>query len=175
MSVKLIVFFGGCMERKGKVIILFIFIIVAIFIFTNEDSSDDEDLRFRVIANSDSEEDQNIKYIVKDRIINEIDLSNLDLNIIEDKCSYILKGLNVSYDVNVVIENQTFESKYCDDELIKGGTYKTLVIKLGNAKGKNYWTILCPEYFNIGYEDVNSGDVQYKIWIWEEIKKILCK
>ena len=149
------------MKKIYKIII----IIITIFIFLNVINDEkEESLRFRVIANSDSSYDQSIKLLVKNMILKE-DICNLSLNIIEEKCAYILKEYNVSYGVSVNIEKQNFQTKYIGDELIKGGTYNTLVIRLGKAEGKNYWTVLDSKYFGFGFEDIETGDVEYDLWI----------
>lgn len=149
------------MNKIYKIII----IIISILIFINISNTEkNECLRFRVIANSDSTFDQSIKIIVKNMILKE-DINNLALNIIEDKCAYILKEYNVSYGLSVSIEKQNFDTKYIDDQIIQGGKYKTLVIRLGKANGKNYWTVLDPKYFGVGFEDIQTGDVQYDLWI----------
>lgn len=149
------------MKKIYKIII----VIISIFIFINLfNENNNECLRFRVIANSDSNYDQNIKLIVKNMILKE-DINNMPLNIIEDKCAYILKEYNVPYSLSVSVEKQNFDTKYINDEIIQGGTYKTLVIRLGEAKGKNYWTVLDPKYFGFGFEEIQTGDVQYELWI----------
>lgn len=149
------------MKKIYKILIVIIAIFILINVFSEEKS---EELRFRVIANSDSTYDQSIKLIVKNMILKE-DINNLPLNIIKDKCAYILKEYNVSYGVSVSIEKQKFDTKYFGDKIIKGGTYDTLVIRLGEALGKNYWTVLDPEYFGVGFEDIQTGDVKYELWI----------
>lgn len=73
--------------------------------------------------------------------------------------------------MNVCIRNEYFETKYYNDKIIQGGTYKTIVVTLGEGKGKNYWTILYPQYFNASFEDVNTGNVSYDIWILKKIKE----
>ena len=142
-----------------------VFCLIGIFIILIVNGkNEEEELRFRVIANSDSSYDQSIKLLVKNQILKE-DIADMPLNIIEEKCAYILKDNNVSYNVSVSIETQEFKTKYYGDKIIKGGKYKTLVIRLGEAKGKNYWTVLYPGYYGIGFEDVKTGDVEYELWI----------
>ena len=80
---------------------------------------------------------------------------------------------NYNYKVNVQIKNQKYETKYYKDKIIEGGKYKTLVIMIGEGAGNNYWSILYPEYYGIGFEEVNTGNVTYKIWLFEKIKEWL--
>lgn len=149
-------------------IILFLFIILILI----TDFNDSEELRFRVIANSDSLIDQNIKLKVVDELKKyKITIDNID--IIKSKAEYIVLSNNLNYKVNVSVKNEHFETKYYNNRIIEGGVYKTIVVSLGEAKGKNYWTILYPEYFNISFEDVNTGNVTYDIWILKKIKEYI--
>lgn len=152
-----------------KFIILVIVSICILCIFLN-DSNDSKELRIRVIANSNSYVDQNIKMkIVRSLQKQNIDLN--DLNIIKNKVEYILKENNYNSKVNVKIKKQTYEAKYYQNKIIEGGTYQTLVITLGEGNGNNYWSILYPEYYGVGFEEVNTGNVTYKIWLFEKLKK----
>ena len=147
---------------KNRYKIFIVLFVILFFVFGS--FKDEEELRFRVIANSDSSSDQYVKNYLKNQILKE-DLLDLPLNIIEEKCAYILSSFNLPYGCSVSIEKMDFNTKYYNDDIIKGGKYRTLVIRLGNASGKNYWTILYPEYYGFGFEDVSTGDVEYEFWI----------
>lgn len=147
-----------------------IFIIIGIIILLFMDNNDSKEMRIRVIANSNTYIDQNIKM----KIVNKIQKENIDLNdlnIIKEKVEYILKENNYNSEVNVQIKKQKYEAKYYQNKIIEGGTYNTLVITLGEGKGNNYWSILYPEYYGVGFEEVNTGNVTYKIWLFEKIKE----
>ena len=75
-------------------------------------------------------------------------ISKNNLDIIKEKTEYIILINNFNYKVNVSIRNEHFETKYYNNKIIQGGTYKTIVVSIGEAKGKNYWTILYPDYFS---------------------------
>lgn len=154
------------MKKIGIIII----IIISIFIIGEIDNNDSNELRFRIIANSNSEMDQNLKYKVARRLQN-IKLNEDNLDIIKKEAEYIVLSNNFTYDVNVSINYQTFETKYYNDKIVQGGTYKTIVVTLGKGEGKNYWTVLYPEYFNVSFEDVNTGTVKYDIWLLKKIKE----
>lgn len=153
-----------------KIIFIIIIILIGCIMFT--DSNDLSELRFRVIANSDSIEDQNLKL----KIVRELQKEKItkdSLDIIKRKTEYIVLSNNYSYEVSVCIKNQEFETKYYNNEIISGGVYKTIVVTIGKGEGKNYWTILYPEYFNVSFEDVNTGNVTYDIWLFKKIKELV--
>ena len=142
-----------------------------LFIVIN-DTNDKEQLRFRIIANSNSVIDQNLKYKIA-KELQKIKISKDNLDIIKQKAEYIVLSNNFTYKIDVSIKKQTFETKYYNNRIIEGGTYKTIVVTIGEGKGNNYWTILYPEYFNVSFEDVNTGNVKYDIWIIKKIKEML--
>jgi len=153
-----------------KFIIIIIIMFVLFIMFT--DTNDSTELRFRVIANSDSISDQNLKMKVVRQLQKE-KISQNNLNIIKQKTEYIILSNNYNYKVDVCIRNEQFETKYYNNKIIEGGTYKTIVVTIGKGEGKNYWTILYPEYFNVSFEDVNTGNVTYDIWLFKKIKELV--
>ncbi len=143
---------------KKKILIIVGIIIVALFLFTGK-----EEMRVRVIANSNMTVDQELKKTIVKEITKEIiDLNNLD--IIKKKVEYIIQANHYSYSVTIKVEKQEFATKYYQTEVIKGGVYDTLVITIGEGAGDNYWSILYPEYFGVGFDDVSTGNVEYKSW-----------
>ena len=137
-------------------------------------SNESNNLRIRVIGNSDSSEDLNIKYncvnIIKKYI--ESDFTRED---VIDVLPYIEKEIetyckNKDKEVSVKITNTTFPPKTLNGKIIDGGEYETLLVKIGEAKGSNYWTLLYPEYFDITFNDIYSGEVEVKWFIFELFK-----
>jgi stage II sporulation protein R len=147
-----------CMKKLFGIIIVIICIVLLV--------PKDEEVRIRVIANSNSSYDQKFKLKIASDL-KEFLKTSKDVNIIESHLEYLISKYNADCTVNVKYEKQRFGAKYVGDEVIPGGVYKTLVIELGEAKGKNYWSVIYPEYFNISFEDLNSGDVEYGWWLTE--------
>ena len=131
--------------------------------------SPEEEVRIRVIANSDSSYDQRMKLDVARHLENLL-LETRDLDIIKKEIEYLISDYNCDYEVIVAYKDQKYETKYIGNQVYAGGVYKTLVISIGEAKGKNYWSMLYPEYFNVEFEDVNSGDVEFGWWIIDFFK-----
>lgn len=129
----------------------------------------EKEVRIRIIANSDSQIDQKMKMDVA-RHLKIILLETRDLSIIKKEVEYLISDYNCDYQVNVTYKDQRYEPKYIGDEIIPGGVYKTLVIEIGEAKGKNYWSMLYPEYFNVSFEEVNSGDVEFGWWLIDNLR-----
>ena len=152
-----------------KLIVFIVIFLWVVLLFNNTD-----EVRIRVIANSNSPFDQEVKMEIAKRIDNYVLKNNVTNENIKSHISgieAILKDSNVVYSIEFTKEN--FPTKEINGELSHGGFYSTLLIKLGNAEGKNYFSVLYPDYYNISYEDIKTGEVEYKSWIYEQIKKLL--
>lgn len=119
-----------------------------------------EVLRFHVLANSDSREDQEIKLVVRNEILEwmeteltEEEQNNLELmethvkNLlpeIEQKAEDILQEYSFGYDAKVKLETVTFPERTYGSCTFPAGRYKALRILLGEAKGQNWWCVLFP-------------------------------
>ena len=115
-------------------------------------------LRLHIIANSDSKADQQLKLAVRDRILLETgDLftENADLAQAEktaakslDRFREIANGVirenGGGYDAQVLIGESYFETREYEDFTLPAGNYRSLIIKLGEAKGKNWWCVVFP-------------------------------
>ena len=162
--------------NKHKVIVFIVIIIFTLLIITNiSDTSISDNVRIRVVANSNSTTDQNIKHecvnIIKSVINANDDINQITskLKLLENKLSYISKRYNINIEVG--LGKMEFPPKSLNAQLIPGGKYQTLYVLIGEAKGKNYWTLLYPEYFDISFEDINSGDVEFKFYFKEIFAK----
>ncbi len=163
-------------------------IMIAFFSFINLKEEElvipEEAIRLRVIANSNTVEDQNIKRKVRDNIQKEIiklsDSKNIEatrknikenLNKINQIVKKTLRQLNVEdqYDVN-------YGYNYFPDKEYKGVTYKegyyeSLVITLGSGKGENFWCVLFPPLCLLDADENNTDQVEYKFYIQELLSK----
>lgn len=153
------------------VLLLFIYVIICAISYVNAVSSNIQNSVFRlhVIANSDSEEDQNLKYLVRDNILEYI--NNISQNKSkEDIISYVQENINeiqkiaqktiiengYSYSVTANIGNYAFPTKTYGDIIFPSGFYDALKIEIGNAKGKNWWCVMFPP---LCFVDITSGIV----------------
>ncbi|MCI8362206.1 MAG: stage II sporulation protein R [Clostridia bacterium] len=162
------------------IILLSIYIFISAFFYVTAVSSDLENSIFRlhVIANSDSKEDQDLKYIVRDNLIAYMNDISINANNKEEaiqiakahtdefyniaKKTIIENGYN--YDVTVEIGNFDFPTKHYGDISIPAGYYDALRVKIGEAKGQNWWCVMFPP---LCFVNVTSGIVP------EESKELL--
>lgn len=141
----------------------------------------EESLRFRVIANSDNEIDQALKRKVTKNlqdVINEIPTTNLTetMDIINkeiDKFETVIDNTlkenksDISYKIN--FGYNYFPEKNYKGVTYKEGNYQSLVVTLGEGKGKNWWCVLYPPLCNLEMD--KKDEVEYKMYIKEILKK----
>ena len=152
--------------------LLFIYVLICATSYTNAVCKNISDSVFRlhVIANSNSSEDQNLKYLVRDNILKYMNSITKDVNDKNEIIEIVSNNLNnfkqiaqdtvyengFNYEVTVEIGNFDFPVKTYGDISFPPGNYDTLRIKIGNASGENWWCVMFPP---LCFIDVSSGIV----------------
>ena len=172
-----------------KKFILVFLAIVVLFTIGKESVNEEiiipnESIRIRVIANSNSIQDQEIKKRVKNSVQKQLSEILKDANNIEDVRKILNENLpNVSFTVEKELNgevNNSFDINYgynfFPQKVFKGvkyeeGYYESVVIKLGESKGDNWWCVLFPPLCLMEENSDNVEDVQYKSFIKEIIDK----
>lgn len=115
-------------------------------------------LRFHVLANSDSDEDQEVKLLVRDAVGEYIEpfiqeCANLEeservvkqnLPQIVELAEQVLEENGFAYGASAEVTDCEFPVKTYGDYTFPAGEYRALEVKLGNAKGHNWWCVLYP-------------------------------
>ena len=129
-----------------------------------------EAIRFRVIANSDSESDQNLKYRVRDALIDYMNYISKDVSSKEEAIAIANKNIDefyniakkvvfdngFNYNINIEIGNFSFPTKTYGDISLPSGFYDALKVEIGEAKGQNWWCVMFP---SLCFVDVSEGTV----------------
>lgn len=152
--------------------LLILYVCISAVSYTHAVTTDIADSVFRlhVIANSDSAEDQNLKYIVRDKVIeymssisqkasskeDVIEIAKANLDKIQAIASQTIRENGYTYSVNVEVGNFSFPSKRYGDITLPPGYYDALRIKIGEAEGQNWWCVMFPP---LCFVDVTSGVV----------------
>lgn len=152
--------------------LLFIYTTICAMSYAQSVSSDIAESVFRlhVIANSDSQEDQNLKYIVRDNLLSymnkicknttnkeeAIQIAKQHENNFKQIALQTIREQGYSYDVNVRIGNFEFPTKHYGDISLPTGFYDALRVEIGEAKGQNWWCVMFPP---LCFVDVSSGIV----------------
>lgn len=174
-------------DNMKKIIIL---LSVVIVIFVSNKSTEDliipeEAIRVRVVANSNSINDQAIKQTVKNNIEKEITELLLDAESINDARSILKSNLNnINKSVERILEKNNFVMDYevnygynhFPPKKYKGvtyeeGYYESIVITLGDGEGDNWWCVLFPPLCLMESNSNDIEEVEYKSFIKELIDK----
>ena len=163
----------GFIKRFFVVLILFaLFVFISALSYVNAVSEDISNSVFRlhVIANSDSDEDQELKYNVRDEVLEYMNEISSDCSSKEEVINLayehqdefkqiaeqVIKDNGYDYSVNIRIGNFDFPTKDYGDISLPAGNYDALRIEIGEASGQNWWCVMFPP---LCFVDVTSGVV----------------
>ena len=142
----------------------------------------DKLIRFHVIANSDTDEDQKLKLKVRDAVISylqpklenskSIDESEAiiknEYKQLETISRNIILKNGYDYNVNLGLQYSNFPAKQYSSVVLPAGKYKALKIIIGEGKGKNWWCVMFPP---LCFVDDENGVIDEKTN--EKLKEIL--
>lgn len=140
-----------------------------------------EYLRIHIRANSNDIEDQNVKYKVKEGVVETLlpilaEIETFDeakvvmqenFALIEATANSILKENGFTYTAKAEINNEYFPTRVYDDLTLEEGYYDALILKLGNGTGDNWWCLVYPAFCFTSSD--NPNNVVYISKIWEMI------
>lgn len=143
----------------------------------------DEVLRLHVIANSDSDADQELKLLVRDAILEETQKilknakSREEAEKIISEHSALLENIALEtvrknqfdYPVTLELGREKYPTKNYESCAFPSGEYLSLRIKIGEASGENWWCVLFPPLClsaatdKDAFTSVGITDSQYQI------------
>ncbi len=115
-------------------------------------------IRLHVVANSDSDKDQELKLKVRDAIIDRVakmteyasSRSEAESSIraglcdIEEAAKQIISDQGYDYGVEAVINEEYYPERSYDGVRLPEGKYLSLRVLIGKAEGQNWWCVLYP-------------------------------
>lgn len=172
------------MKNKICVIVVLILLLIigASFLPTAEVEYDY--LRLHIRANSNSEIDQNIKYEIKDELVefltpyfcnvtskNEaVEIVNNLKEKMSEICVEVLRKNGFNYSANVKINNEYFPTRTYSNTTLESGYYDAVIVELGEAVGDNWWCVMYPPLCFITRE--NQTEITFKSKIAEWFKSL---
>ena len=164
---------------KKMIPILFVFFLIYGYANKEEILIPTDAIRFRVIANSNDEIDQEVKMKVKEAIEQEVNKLMLEAKnseeakkLINENMEHIQQIVNqyttdnkISFGVNYFPEKEYHGVTY------PSGEYESLVITLGNGVGNNWWCVMFPPLCLLEAKHENTDDINYKFYVQEIIEK----
>lgn len=141
-----------------------------------------EVLRIHILADSDTEADQQLKLKVRDEILrftdglysdvtskaDAIKVTNEHIDEIVSVAQNTLKANGCQKEVKAEILDMNFNTRYYDDITMPSGTYTALRVTIGSGEGKNWWCVMYPSLCLYTATDAKSledelTDKQYEV------------
>ena len=152
------------MHYNKKIFISALFVVLAIAIaysaeaYAGLSEINGKVIRLHVLANSDSFEDQQLKYKVRNKIITTFNEEFEDIRSKSESSNIIIKKINqirceaeeivkeegYDYNVDVYYGNYKFPRKMYEEIVLPEGYYDAVRIEIGKAEGNNWWCVMFP-------------------------------
>ena len=119
-----------------------------------------EVLRFHVLANSNTAEDQVLKLALKDHLLEVLrphvtskkeaqDYIMQNKETLEEQSEQWVRSLGYAYPVTIQLETCDFPKRTYGDITFPAGTYDAVRVLIGEGAGKNFWCVLYPSLCNL--------------------------
>ncbi|HHV35849.1 MAG TPA: stage II sporulation protein R [Syntrophomonadaceae bacterium] len=129
-------------------------------------------VRLHVIANSDKQQDQEVKFIVRDQVVEVLREQLNGAKNYQDALKIISKNraqlasvakeavaaAGFSYPVRVELGHFAFPARAYGNVVMPQGEYEALRIVLGEGKGANWWCVLFPP---LCFVDISGNALEY--------------
>jgi len=162
----------------NKVVCLLVTLMIAVMSWENQLNAatpfdqgpiPEESIRLRIIANSDSFQDQWLKREVRDAIIDQMntwvaEIDNYDqaaalveakLPELQQVVEQTMRERGFAYQATVDFGQVEFPTKLYGNYVYPAGEYQALRVRIGEAKGQNWWCVLFPP---LCFIDMSNGD-----------------
>ncbi len=138
---------------------LIVSIVVSVVSFASECKNIRKDvIRLHILANSDSEADQQVKLAVRDALLesggkifsgtadkdNAVKYLEADKEKLIETANRVLKENGFDYESEVYLVKEYFNTRTYEDFTMPAGEYLALKIILGEGKGHNWWCVMFP-------------------------------
>ncbi|MDR3318562.1 MAG: stage II sporulation protein R [Clostridiales bacterium] len=143
-------------------------------------------IRIHIRADSNLERDQNVKYGVKDAIVDylapclaeaesfaeSMSVISARLSGIERAADKVLRANGVSYTARARLGEETFPARSYDGITLDSGVYDALIVELGAGAGDNWWCVVYPPLCFLNAKGTDGDGITYKSKIMEIIRKL---
>lgn len=176
--------------RKTFYIFLLAIILLNISIIyaTNLNNDNYKYFRVHIVANSDSIDDQLLKYTIAKEVNEYIEnitkscttkneakqVVKQNIQTILNICDSTVKENNKEYSVKAYIGKIEYDEKSFNNYYMDSGIYDSLKIEIGNANGQNWWSLIYPTLFsNTSTEEIFDESTTFSFGIIDFIQNIL--
>ncbi|NLY92038.1 MAG: stage II sporulation protein R [Firmicutes bacterium] len=144
-------------------------------------------IRLHVMANSDGEADQQVKLLVRDRILKE---TAVLLAGVDDRAAALaalrrnqatlvaaaeeeLHKHGFSYRATVEVGEFRFPERHYEFGVLPAGNYQALRVVLGNGQGRNWWCVLFPPVCHLTMAEEKPAGERERIRLrWKALEEL---
>ncbi len=175
--------------KKTRLVIFYIFILLSFSILNFSGCgqiqsvvAETEYLRLHIRADSNSQQDQQTKYAVRDGVlsfITEITSSASSAVEASDMISNFSSEIaQIASEISggeatVEIATEEFPTREYNGEILPAGEYSAIIINLGSGEGDNWWCVAFPPLCYIDGEEIEGNEIILKSKIAEILDKYL--
>ena len=166
------------MKKNGIIFLIIGIICLTVVFFAVQRETTTEYLRIHLRANSNEISDQEVKYQIKDILVDyltpyiaQVNTKSEAISLLESKkqdmemvCRNYLSARGFCYSARVKIANEYFPTRVYEDTTLEAGYYDSIIVELGEAKGDNWWCVVYPPLCF-----VKSAPISYRSKILEII------
>ncbi|MDE7280277.1 MAG: stage II sporulation protein R, partial [Ruminiclostridium sp.] len=130
--------------------------------------------RLHILANSDSEEDQRLKYALRDYLLTDMEeifadcgsaeeakeAARKNLALITEKSQQFVYDKGYDYTITASVENVYFTTRQYGGFTAPAGNYDALRILIGEGEGHNWWCVMFPPLCLGAVENYENGNSQ---------------
>ena len=143
-------------------------------------------LRFHVVAHDNTDEMQRVKICVRDAVQRCFQENRIPGNPMQQEAEALLPALTEAArasameegftgNVRVTLGKADFDERELSGVVIPAGEYPALIIRLGDAAGRNWWGLLDPEAAMELASADTEGEAPVWDWSWEALVAALLK
>lgn len=178
------------MKRQTALSLLLAGVVLAcLLLFGSAEPADPDFLRIHIRADSDEPAAQDVKYLVKDAVVNALAPYLADCHSkadaiaavgaripdIERTADEVLAEHGFSYTAHARVAAEEFPQRTYQDLTLPAGVYDALILDLGSGSGQNWWCVVYPPLCFVNYRADGSSGVTYRSKLVEIVRNFFEK
>jgi stage II sporulation protein R len=175
----------------GGIILLFLLGLFTVLPIHGEQQIYDSVVRLHVLANSDTDEDQALKLLVRDEVLR-VTAPMLDGCTSREQAERILgehaeeiaaaaqavvEEQGYDYPVSVLLGREEYPTRNYENCCFPSGSYVSLRVCIGKAEGQNWWCVLfpplCLSAASAGHDDQSNEEAFISVGLTGEQYKVI--
>lgn len=170
------------MKVLAIVVIVLLFLAV---VFCAPAQTNEQFLRIHIRADSNEQNAQNIKYAVKNAVVEYLapylvaattkqkamQIVATQLKGIQSVCNATLQAHGYAYQATVKLCQEQFPDRSYNGVTLPQGVYDALIIELGSGQGNNWWCVVYPPLCFVGGESNGTNTIVFKSKLMEIVNE----